>query len=152
MRWSELDLDRATWTIPAHRAKNGNAHIVPLSPIALGILRALPRFAGSDFVFTTTGNTAVSGFGRLKERLAPAATSDWRFHDIRRTVATNLAALRVPPHVIEAVLNHQSGIVSGVAAVYNRHAYLEEKSEALGLWALKMSENGSQGARSTPTK
>jgi hypothetical protein len=43
--------------------------------------------------------------------------------------------LRVPPHIIEAVLNHKSGIVSGVAAVYNRHAYLDEKREALEAWA-----------------
>src|SRR5690606_1557234 len=91
-------------------------------------------------VFTTTGTTPISGFGRLKDRL-DAAFSDaenWRFHDLRRTVATNMAIMRVAPHIIEAVLNHKSGIVSGVAAIYNRHAYLDEKREALELWASKM--------------
>ncbi|WEX08931.1 site-specific integrase [Chelativorans sp. AA-79] len=138
MRWSELDLAKGTWTIPAKRAKNANAHIVPLAPLAVDILKSVPRFLGSDLVFTTTGKTAVSGFGRLKRRLEDAVgldAEDWWLHDIRRTVATNMAIMRIQPHIIEAVLNHKTGIVSGVAAVYNRHAYLEEKREALERWA-----------------
>ena len=134
MHWSEIDFDNKMWTIPSKRAKNATSHIVPLAPLAIGILRSLPRFLGSDFVFTTTGTTPISGFGRLKERLDAAfddGTEDWRFHDLRRTVATNMAILRVAPHIIEAVLNHSSGIVSGVAAIYNRHAYIDEKREAL---------------------
>lgn len=136
MQWSELDLTNATWTIPAKRAKNATQHVVPLARLALSILKSLPRFAGSDFVFTTTGATPISGFGRLKARLEKASgADDWRMHDIRRTVATNMAMMGVQPHVIEAVLNHKSGIVSGVAAVYNRHAYTQEKREALTKWA-----------------
>src|SRR5690606_24118115 len=71
---------------------------------------------------------------------AEVGASDWRFHDIRRTVATNMAMMRVLPHIIEAILNHKTGIVSGVAAVYNRHAYLEEKREALEQWAGRIAE------------
>jgi len=147
MRWSELDLDNGLWTIPRTRVKNGTTHVVPLSQLALSIIRALPRILGSDFVFTTTGTSPISGFGRLKDRLdaaLPAGTEDWRFHDLRRTAATNLAMLRVPPHIIEAVLNHKSGIVSGVAAIYNRHAYVDEKREALELWARRVVELMSQ--------
>lgn len=136
MQWSELDFEKATWTIPALRAKNATQHIVPLAPLALSLLKSVPRFLGSDFVFTTTGTTPISGFRKFKDRLEVAAgTDDWRMHDIRRTVATNMAALGVQPHVIEAVLNHKSGIVSGVAAVYNRHSYGQEKREALEKWA-----------------
>jgi len=136
MQWSELDFEKATWTIPAQRAKNATQHVVPLAPLALSPLKSVPRFLGSDFVFTTTGVTPVSGFRKFKDRLEVAAgTDDWRMHDIRRTVATNMAALGVRPHVIEAVLNHKSGIVSGVAAGYNRHAYGQEKREALEKWA-----------------
>lgn len=141
MRWSELDLENSVWTIPASRAKNGSAHIVPLPPAAIEILRSVPRFLNSEFVFTTTGRSSISGFGRLKRRIDASLerdTENWRIHDLRRTVATNLAMMRVPPHIIEAVLNHKSGIVSGVAAVYNRHAYLDEKREALQLWATKV--------------
>lgn len=141
MQWSELDLANATWTIPAKRAKNATQHTVPLAPLAISMLEGLPRFAGSEFVFTTTGTTPISGFGRLKARLEKASgADDWRMHDIRRTVATNMAMLGVQPHVIEAVLNHKSGIVSGVAAVYNRHAYTQEKREALEGWARRVME------------
>jgi hypothetical protein len=65
---------------------------------------------------------------------------DWRFHDLRRTAATNMAIIGVQPHIIEAVLNHKSGIVSGVAAVYNRYAYVDEKREALERWANRVEE------------
>lgn len=141
MRWSELDHENAIWTIPAKRAKNGSTHIVPLSPLAIQIIRSVPRYLNSDFVFTTTGRTPISGFGRLKDRLDAAFgpdAEDWRIHDLRRTVATNMAMLRIQPQVIEAVLNHKSGIVSGVAAIYNRHAYQDEKREALELWAERL--------------
>lgn len=146
MQWSEIDLTNATWTIPAKRAKNATQHTVPLAPLAVSILENLPRFAGSDYVFTTTGKTPISGFGRLKARLEKASgADDWRMHDIRRTVATNMAMMGVQPHVIEAVLNHKSGIVSGVAAVYNRHAYTLEKRGALTKWAEHVGELIGQG-------
>lgn len=143
MRWPELDLDKGIWTLPAKRAKNATSHIVPLAPLAILILKSVPRFQGSDLVFTTTGDTPISGFGRLKERLDVAVGLDaeeWRFHDLRRTMATNMAMMRIQPHIIEAVLNHKTGIVSGVAATYNRHAYLDEKREALELWANKVKD------------
>ena len=54
---------------------------------------------------------------------------------MRRTVSTSLAEMKVEPHIIDAVLNHKSGVIKGVAAVYNRHPYLEEKREALERWA-----------------
>jgi integrase len=135
MCWSEIDFEKAVWTIPAKRAKNATQHAVPLAPFVVDILRSLPRFFNSDFVFTTTGKTPISGFGRFKRRLEKGGTGDaWRLHDLRRTAATNMALSGVQPHIIEAVLNHKSGIVSGVAAVYNRHAYLDEKREALLTW------------------
>ncbi len=132
MRWSEIDLQRGTLTLKAERTKNGSAHIVPLSRQALDILRSIPRFLGSEYVFTSTGKTPISGFGRFKDRLdifVGLEAENWRFHDVRRTAATNMAILKVQPHIIEAVLNHKSGIVSGVASIYNRHAYFDEKQE-----------------------
>jgi integrase len=138
MRWSELDLDNAIWTIPGRRTKNGSTHVVPLSPLAMQIIRSVPRYLNSDFVFTTTGRTPISGFGRLKDRLDAAFgpdAEDWRIHDLRRTVATKIAMLRIGPQIIEAIQNQKSGIVSGVALKYNRHAYQDEKREALELWA-----------------
>jgi integrase len=135
MSWSEIDFDNAVWTIPAKRAKNATQHAVPLAPLVVDILKSLPRFLNSDLVFTTTGKTPISGFGRFKRRLDDGSADDsWRLHDLRRTAATKMALSGVQPHIIEAVLNHKSGIVSGIAAVYNRHAYLDEKREALLTW------------------
>jgi integrase len=136
MQWSEIDFARATWTIPADRAKNGMAHDVPLSEPVLNILSTLPRFAASDLVFTTTGTSPVSGLGKAKKRFEDAVgTQGWWLHDLRRTAASGMARAGVPPHVIEKVLNHKSGIISGVAAVYNRYSYADEKREALERWA-----------------
>jgi integrase len=136
MRWSEIDLDHSIWTIPASRSKNGCSHAIPLSVAALNLLRSAPRFLGSDYVITTTGRAPISGFGRVKKRLHMAlGSSNWRTHDIRRTVASGMARLGVAPHVVEKVLNHKSGIISGVAAVYNRYGYEKEKREALNKWA-----------------
>ncbi|MBB4009340.1 tyrosine-type recombinase/integrase [Allorhizobium taibaishanense] len=143
MRWSELDRHRKTFTLKADRTKNSTAHIVPLSGHALDILRSIHHFLGSDYVFTSTGKTPISGFGRFEDRLDTFVgldAEDWRFHDVRRTAATNMAILKVQPHIIEAVLNHKSGIVSGVASIYNRHAYLDEKCEALQIWADRVME------------
>jgi hypothetical protein len=88
-------------------------------------------------VFTTTGTSPISGFGRAKDRLdfVMDVAAEWRLHDLRRTVASGMARLGVAPHVIEKVLNHVSGQISGVAAVYNRHGYQTEKREALSQWA-----------------
>lgn len=155
MRWSELDLPNALWNLPGKRVKNASAHIVPLSDQAVEMLRAMPRFLHSDYVFTTTGRSAVSGFGRAKARIDHVAgLGDWRIHDLRRTVATNMAMMRIAPHVIEAVLNHRTGIVSGVAAIYNRHGYLDEKREALHSWGVSLTalleEGGEAPARKAP--
>jgi integrase len=136
MRWSQLNFEGAVWTIPANIAKNGHAHQVPLSTVALDIIQRLPRFMNSDLLFTTTGVSPISGFGRAKDRLDfLMEAGDWRLHDLRRTVASGMARLGVAPHVIEKVLNHVSGEISGVAAVYNRHGYQAEKKEALEQWA-----------------
>jgi len=59
----------------------------------------------------------------------------WTFHDLRRTVASGMARLGVAVHVTEAVLNHKSGSIKGVAAIYNRYDYATEKRSALEAWS-----------------
>jgi integrase len=136
MQWPQICLKEATWTIPASIAKNGRAHQVPLSTTALEVIQRLPRFVGSDLVFTTTGVSPISGFGRAKDRVDFIMQSDeWRLHDLRRTAASGMARLGAAPHVIEKVLNYVSGQISGVAAVNNRHGYQAEKAAALDVWA-----------------
>lgn len=137
MRWSELDVEERLWTLPSRRAKNGRQHTVPITDDMLDVLQHLPRFLGSDYVFTTTGRSPVSGFGRLKRRLdlaLPSSTEPWIIHDLRRTMATNMAMQGVPQPVTEALLNHKTGVVSGVAAIYNVYSYSVEKRQALDRW------------------
>ena len=141
MRWSEIDLGAALWTIPKERAKNGQAHVVPLSGSALAILEAMPKVEGGkgtvDYVFTVTGKTAVSGYSNAKERLDKLmgqGTPAWVFHDLRRTAATGMARHGVALPTIERILNHISGSFGGVVGTYQRHDYAAEKRHALDAW------------------
>jgi integrase len=128
--------DEGIWSIPSERTKNKRPHIVPLPPLARDLLAGLPRIEGG-LVFTTNGRTPISGWSKIKVRLdglmgdVPA----WRLHDLRRTAATTMAEIGVPPHIVEAVLNHISGAKASVAGVYNRAAYAAEKKAALERWA-----------------
>src|SRR5262245_66106865 len=97
MTWGEVDLDDALWIVPASRTKSGAAHEVPLSGMAVDLLKSLPRFAGGDFVFSTTGGrSGIRNFDLYKTAIDARAPglAHWRFHDLRRTARTNLAADR----------------------------------------------------------
>ena len=135
------ELNGAAWTIPGSRTKNKRAHIVPLSPPVTRIMESVPVIEDCRFVFSTNGRTPVSGFSKLKRRLDHAmGVSNWRLHDLRRTAATGMAALKVPPHVVEAALNHASGFRASVAGTYNVHEYADEKKNALRRWAKHVEE------------
>jgi integrase len=154
MEWPEIDLVKRVWTIPRHKAKNDRVHEVQLSEAAIEVLRSLPHI-GDGLAFTTTGETAVSGFSKSKRRLDAAmlkakrvelgarrgdAIAGWTLHDLRRTAATGMARMNFPPHVVDKVLNHVSGTIRGVAAVYNRFEYLRERREALDAWGRYISD------------
>lgn len=64
----------------------------------------------------------------------PVEIPPWILHDLRRTAATNMARLKIAPHIVDKVLNHVSGTIRGVAAVYNRFEYLDERRAALEAW------------------
>jgi integrase len=149
MGWSEINLDTGVWSIPREKAKNDQGHDVQLSVEAQAIIDALPRIAG-PYVFSTNGKTPVSGFSRAKERLdtsmldalreasAEAALEPWILHDLRRTATTGMAGLRILPHVVDRILNHTSGTIRGVARVYNRFEYGEERRAALEAWGRRV--------------
>ena len=133
LKWEHLDIAASIWTLPKQETKSDRRHEVPLSPLAIDIVERLPREGA--YVFSTTGTTPVSGFSKAKVRLDTLLDiADWRLHDLRRTAASGMAEIGIQPHVIEKVLNHSNGQVSGVAAVYNRHAYRQEKVHALCAW------------------
>ena len=97
---------------------------------------------------TSVGETPVSGYDRAIKRLRvkvetvaaeergeAVEIAPWGFHDLRRTAATGMARLGIAVHVVEALLNHKSGTISGVAAVYNRFSYEAERRAAAQAWA-----------------
>jgi integrase len=135
MHWSEIDLAKRQWTIPGARAKNGKEHVVGLSDLALELLTALPR--ASDLVFSATGKMPAVGFARAKARLDAAMLREaadlpaFVLHDLRRSATSCMARLGIEPHVADKVLNHTAGTIRGVAAIYNRHHYLDERRLAL---------------------
>jgi len=161
MARSELSIDRALWSIPGPRTKNGIMHDVPLPRAALEIVQSVPEPAAQegelqrDLIFGA-GKGGFSGWsrskadldvriaaGRLKQAKAagaePAEMPHWTLHDLRRTADTLMnEELGIQPHVTEAILNHVSSQESGkkgVAKVYNRSKYATEKRAALDAWA-----------------
>jgi integrase len=138
MRWEEISLERRLWTLPRERVKADRPHEVPLSTLALGILKAVPRLADSPYVLTTNGAAPSSGFAKNKRKLdglLPTGMPAWRLHDARRTVASGMARLGINLPVIEKVLNHSSGSFAGIVAVYQRHDFADEKRAALERWS-----------------
>jgi len=135
LHWSEVDDAEALITLPGERTKNSRAHEVPLSNMAIAVLKDQPRLEGRDLIFGE-GEGGYSGWSRSKAALdAACKVKGWILHDLRRTAATRMADLSVQPHIIEAVLNNVSGHKAGVAGIYNRSSYAKEKREALDLWA-----------------
>jgi integrase len=133
--WSEFDLTNRVWHLPANRVKNGRAHTVHLSDMAMSLLEGLPR--NGPYLFAI-GGKPVSGFAEFKRRLdamMPAGTPHWVLHDIRRTVATNMQRLGIRLEVTEAALNHISGSRGGIVGIYQRFNYVEERRAALDAWA-----------------
>ena len=140
MRWSDVDLEAATWTIPAKMTKSDRAHLVPLSPQVVRILSALPKLGVQ--VFSHDGKTAISGFAKPKGRAdafmaaAGAKVAPWTLHDLRRTAATHMVRLGVSEEVVGRVLNHAPKGVT--AKVYALHTYAPEKRSALDRWAAEV--------------
>jgi integrase len=152
MRWDGVEIDAKTWTLGGDETKAKRGHVIPLSDLAVRILKTLPSktttlkngsTAPSPWVFTTDGSSPISGFSKAKriveDRIAEKRKQagrdpiePWGIHDLRRTAATEMGRLGVSEFIIARVLNHAARGVTG--KVYNRYEYLEEKRRALDLW------------------
>jgi integrase len=137
MRWSEIDFDNRIWTIPSKRMKGKRAHVIPLAPEALALLKSLPRFSGGECVFSATGGVKpVNGFSKTKERLDKVSgVSGWVLHDLRRTMRTHLSALPIEDRVREHMIAHAQ---PGLHQVYDRHRYGGEKRRGFELWEQRL--------------
>jgi integrase len=130
---SWIDFERRTITFPAKITKNKRQHTIPFGP---PVEEVLLRQHDEGCLFRARGKkTRFDGWSKGKpkfDRLCPMP--GWTLHDLRRTFATNLAALGVPIHVTEKLLNHVSGTLAGIVAVYQRHTYQDEMREAIDAW------------------
>lgn len=157
LNWQELDQSAHQWNLPASRSKNAQPNIIPLNDLVfddLGKAAGSARWPAKGLVFSTTGETPVSGHSKAKKRLdakmlelaqeearekgfdpEDVEMTPWRVHDLRRTFATAMQQLGVRFEVTEAVLNHVSGAKGGVAGIYQRHDWRDEKRAALDAWS-----------------
>jgi integrase len=151
-RWGELDPHRMLLTIPPERFKSDAEHIMPLSTEAAKIVQTLPRHGEGDFIFTTTfGRRPIGMWARGKAELdrrmlhtlreiagdrgddpAGIELEPWVLHDLRHTIRTRMAELRISDNVAEMVIGHGK---RGMSRVYDQHHYLDEMREALEQWA-----------------
>jgi integrase len=138
MTWAELDA--GLWTIPGTRMKNAKPFTLPLAPVVVELLSAVPRVAGSSHVLISNGAGSFTSFSRGKARLdatirelnGGTPLEEWSWHDLRRSYRSGLSMLGIPPHVAEFALSHQP---RGLVAVYDRYAWIEERRHAAGAWA-----------------
>lgn len=144
IEWNDIDLETAWWTIPAEKSKNGLAHRVPLSPLALKIFNELrlkqmrsKTRKRSPWVFDagrgkghlTTSQKSVE---KIRER---TGIRDFTAHDLRRTAASLMTGMGIPRLTVSKILNH---LEPGVTAIYDRYSYDAEKREALEAWSRRL--------------
>lgn len=149
MMWQEivgLGSKEARWEIPGSRTKNHREHIVPLSRAAVAALKRRRKADDGSTVFGVD-DKPLSGYSKAKraldarvaaiaKALDKPAPAEWTWHDLRRTMVTQMNEMGIAPHIVEAVVNHISGAAkAGVAGVYNRALYLPERRQALEAWA-----------------
>jgi integrase len=142
MRWDELNLEAGTWTLPFNRTKNRKQHIIYLGELALTFIQALkPLTASTPFVFDTGRNTGhihtdslTTAINRLRKSAPLNELKPFTIHDLRRSAATAWGEhLKVRPHVIEQMLNHQP--LNKLVAIYQRATYAEEQKTAWLAWS-----------------
>ena len=145
MRWGELAPDLSVWTLPALRSKNRKPHVQHLAEPTRTILAGMVRGGPDALVFATLSGKPISTFSYVKRLLDNAIAAEraegglapmpgWVLHDFRRAGVTALAK-EFPPHVADKLLNHVSGTIRSVAAIYQRSEFAEERRRALDAWA-----------------
>ena len=138
LRWSEIDFDSDTVTIPASRTKSGRQLQLMLPTPAMVLLREAPRKADREFLFGQSG----AAFSRwsyekmaMEKRLAESGNQlkPWTLHDIRRTARTRLGELGIEPHIAELVIGHAAH-KTGIVGTYDHYSYAPRIKDALALW------------------
>ena len=140
LRWDHIGPD--TITLPGEITKNKRGHTFPIGPKTQALIATFPSVDYSPYVFPSSRDhvkgrpsTVMTGYSAAKHAFdEECGVTGWTLHDLRRTFSTGLASLGVAPHVIERLINHSTGVISGVSATYNRFAYMPEMREAALKW------------------
>jgi integrase len=141
--WAEFDTEGGkVWTIPVEKSKNGLAHRVPLSPLALALLKEIKTGAGgSRWLFPSPrGDKPITGPAvdhAMRDNRDTLGTQSATPHDLRRTAASHMTSMGISRLVVSKILNHAE---PGVTAVYDRHSYDAEKRQALDAWCARLQE------------
>jgi integrase len=152
MTRAELDLKAREWRLPGSRTKNAAAHTVPLSNLAVLVIKEAIADAGKAAAIFPCGKGSLSPVAVARTILRANDTgrfgiAPWSAHDLRRTALTGMARLGVAPIVLGHVANHRTTTRAGVTlAVYSQYAYDKEKRSALDLWADRLTGIISGGA------
>jgi len=144
--WADLNLSACTWDQPGRITKNGDAHRFHLPGLAMDMLHARHRNAGTPanglvFPAPISGRTLTT-YSAIKRDLDNAAgMTGWVIHDFRRSFATTVAELGIPEPVADAVLNHrQSATRGGVLGVYQRAQRWPEQVRAMEAWGQTLAD------------
>lgn len=155
--WTEIDLDRAEWRIPAERMKMREPHLVPLSAQVIELLRELHTHTGGrGFMFPNYRNPktcmTATTLNRALERMGFNGKDSIGFsaHGFRATASTILNELNFRPDVIERQLAHAER--NKVRASYNQAEYLEERRAMMQQWADLTDEMAKSESKVTPIK
>ena len=139
LRWDWINKKTRTITFPPEVVKNNRTHTIPYGPLVLEVIESNPSLG--DFVFSGRDPAKpFQGWHKGKVLLDKAlidaghTIAPWTLHDLRRSAATMWASMGAPPHIVERILNHATGQISGVAAIYNRFNYIDEMRAILEAW------------------
>jgi integrase len=133
MNRAELDLPTREWRLPAARSKNKHSHVIPLSGMALGIIKQALADTNGAALFAVSSNDVARFVAALQNAIGLAK---WTPHDLRRSALTGMARLGIEPIVLGHVANHRGTTKGNVTlGVYIKHSYEAEKRRALDLWA-----------------
>ena len=128
-----------SWHLSATDTKNKQPHIIPLPNQAQRLVDQLIEKEGNFLIKSgRNGDRPVNGFSKAKlqmDRLS--GVENWKFHDLRRTVATNLTKLGIDRLILQKIINHSE---RGVTQIYDRYSYMDEKREALQKWADRLDD------------
>lgn len=136
MSWPELDGAGEIWTLPGARTKNKRVHVVPLSNFAREILDH-QRGKNEKWVFPSSrADQPITITDKMAKSVKKGSgVTDFKSHDLRRTMATGCTRLGITRFIVDRLLNH---VEPGVGRVYDRHDYLEEKTKTADAWARRL--------------